>query len=86
MGRPLGDPAAFGPSSLEDLGTGRLLVEYRRRGTRAWLRTVNPEARVDHRVVLSDLDPGEVYQVRVTCRDTAGAAASARTTFRAPAP
>ena len=25
VGRPLGDPAAFGPSSLEDLGTGRLL-------------------------------------------------------------
>ena len=61
-------------------------VEYRRRGARAWLRTVNPEARIDHRVVLSDLDPREVYQVRVTCRDAAGAAASARTTFRAPAP
>ena len=61
-------------------------VEYRRRGARGWLRTVNPEARVDHRVVLSDLDPGEVYQVRVTCRDASGASASARTTFRAPAP
>jgi len=61
-------------------------VEYRRSGAREWLRTVNPEARVDHRVVLSDLDPGEVYHVRVTCRDAAGAAASARTTFRTPSP
>ena len=61
-------------------------VEYRRRGARAWLRTVNPEARVDHRVVLSDLDPGEVYHVRVTCRDATAALASARTIFRAPAP
>ena len=61
-------------------------VEYRRRGAREWLRTVNPEPRVDHRVVLSDLDPGEVYQVRVTCRDATGALASARTIFRAPAP
>jgi len=59
-------------------------VEYRRRGARAWLRTVNPEARVDHRVVLSDLDPGEVYQVRITCRDATGALASARATFGAP--
>ena len=59
-------------------------VEYRRRGVRDWLRTVNPEARVDHRVVLSDLDPGEVYQVRVTCRADAGTPASARETFRAP--
>ena len=59
-------------------------VEYRRRDARDWLRTVNPEARVDHRVVLSDLDPGEVYHVRVTCRDATGALASARTTFWAP--
>ena len=61
-------------------------VEYRRRGARDWLRTVNPEARVDHRVVLSDLDPGQVYQVRVTCRDAAGTPATARTTFRTPSP
>ena len=61
-------------------------VEYRRRGAREWLRTVNPEVRVDHRVVLSDLDPGEVYQVRVTCRDAAGTPATTGTTFRAPAP
>ena len=47
-------------------------VEYRRPGARDWIRTVNPEPRVDHRVVLSDLDPGEVYQVRVTCRDASG--------------
>ena len=57
-------------------------VEYRRRGARDWLRTVNPEARVDHRVVLSNLDPGEVYQVRIACRDTTGTPASARTSFR----
>ena len=61
-------------------------VEHRRSGAREWLRTVNPESRVDHRVVLSDLDPGEVYQVRVTCCDASGASASARTTFRGPAP
>ena len=61
-------------------------VEYRRRGARDWLRTVNPEARVDHRVVLSDLDPGEVYQVRVTCRDDAGTPAPARTSFRYTGP
>lgn len=61
-------------------------VEYRRRGAPDWLRTVNPEARVDHRVVLSALDPGEVYQVRVTCRDAAGTPAASRTSFRAPSP
>jgi hypothetical protein len=70
----------------ETLAPADSSVEYRRRGVRDWLRTVNPEARVDHRVVLSDLDPGEVYQVRVTCRDATGALASARTVFRAPAP
>ena len=61
-------------------------VEYRRGGVPDWIRTVNPEARVDHRVVLSNLDPGEVYQVRIACRDTTGTPASARTTFRAPSP
>ena len=61
-------------------------VEYRRPGARDWIRTVNPEARVDHRVVLSDLDPGEVYQVRIACRDAAGTLASARTSLRAPSP
>ena len=61
-------------------------VEYRRSSAREWLRTVNPEARIDHRVVLSRLDPDEVYQVRIACRDTTGTLASARTTFRAPSP
>ena len=61
-------------------------VEHRSRGAREWLRTVNPESRVDHRVVLSDLDPGKVYQVRITCRDAAGTPASGRVSFRAPVP
>ncbi len=59
-------------------------VEYRRLGAHDWIRAVNPEPRVDHRVVLSRLDPDEVYQVRIDCRDAAGTLASARTSFRAP--
>ena len=61
-------------------------VEYRRPGARDWIRTVNPEPRVDHRVVLSDLDPDEVYQVRIACRDAAGTLATARTSFRYTGP
>ena len=34
------------------------------------------EAAAHHRVVLSDLDPEEVYEVRITCRDAAGTPAS----------
>lgn len=42
------------------------MLEYRKKGEKMWLRTVNPEPMLEHRFVLSQIQPGAEYEVRTT--------------------
>jgi hypothetical protein len=47
-------------------------VEWRGPSEAAWKRVVNPEVITDHYYLLTDLEPGKTYLIRLTCRSPEG--------------
>lgn len=49
-----------------------MTVAWRGAGETAWKHVLNPEPTADHYYLLTDLDHGKTYQVRLTCRSADG--------------
>jgi len=45
-----------------------MTIEWRGKNETVWKRVVNPEPLSDHYYLLTDLEHGKTYQVRLTCR------------------
>ncbi|MBI4027373.1 MAG: heparinase II/III family protein [Verrucomicrobia bacterium] len=58
-------------------------VEHRDRRSKTWKRSVCGELRTQHQFVISEIEPGQEYEFRITCRSEEGALATATTTYRA---
>jgi len=67
----LGPPRSVVVSWTTDVPADSTL-EYRPKGETAWRRSINPELRTDHRILLSGIEPGGEYELRLTSVDAEG--------------
>lgn len=51
------------------------ILEYRKEGAAAWIRSINPQPLTGHLFVLSNLEDAASYRLRITCRGEDGAIA-----------
>jgi hypothetical protein len=58
------------------------VAEYRKIGDGTWTRSVNPEPLLEHYPILTGLQHGATYELRLTCRTADGRVGKLLTTYR----